>query len=486
MLLTSRDVRQFGAVSGDTNPLHLSPDFARTTPFAEPIAHGALACLAALDEVDCDLAGVGELRVTFRRPVRVGVRYRVECAVGSTGAISVTVADTRRCVEIVARSGSAPAVTPGPDGTRRSEAATRRLADLSPGVVQAGDYLLPPEELTRLERRWPRAFSRLGETAVVTLAWCSYLAGMEMPGRFGLLCQVRFTIAGAVADGRLTYRSAVSDVDERFGLVTIDARLSAGGVRVASAEIEAMVVEPVPAPRLALLDSHLPASTRWRGRTAVVTGGSRGLGAAIVLALASQGCRVVVGHRGPAEDLDAVRVQLTDGGEVLSAPGDVADPAWAARVTAELPGRLDYLVVNAAPTIETFDLTPHTAGELGRYVGRALELVGTPLAAFVDRLAAARGRCLLVSSAALARPPVDWAHYVTAKAAAEALVRWYAAHHPDVGFLAVRPGTLHTDQTNTPAMRETARPVEPAAAAIVGLLLKDVTHGGELTVADVQ
>jgi NAD(P)-dependent dehydrogenase (short-subunit alcohol dehydrogenase family) len=170
---------------------------------------------------------------------------------------------------------------------------------------------------------------------------------------------------------------------------------------------------------------------------------------------------------------------------VISVVGDVADPAWTARVVAHLPDGLDFLVLNAAAPIHPFDLTPQTARDLGRYVGGALDVVSCPLAGLLEPLAVSRGRCLLVSSAALASPPVDWPHYVSAKAAAEGLLSWYAASHPEVGFQAVRPGTLRTGQTNTPAIRELAAPVEPAAAEIVRLLLADRPSAGGLSVTAV-
>jgi 3-oxoacyl-[acyl-carrier protein] reductase len=81
------------------------------------------------------------------------------------------------------------------------------------------------------------------------------------------------------------------------------------------------------------------------GRTALVTGGSRGIGAAIVRELARAGASVVVGYRSGGEEAEAIAGEV--GGRALQA--DVADPAEARRLVEEA-GELDVLVNNAGLT----------------------------------------------------------------------------------------------------------------------------------------
>src|SRR3978361_2230449 len=89
------------------------------------------------------------------------------------------------------------------------------------------------------------------------------------------------------------------------------------------------------------------------GRVALVTGGGRGLGRALALALAEQGAAVAVGAR-PTHEVDAVAGELREAGRsALAVSLDVADPASVAdavrRVEAELGG-VDVLV-NAAGVV---------------------------------------------------------------------------------------------------------------------------------------
>ncbi|HEX3687449.1 MAG TPA: 3-oxoacyl-[acyl-carrier-protein] reductase [Gaiellaceae bacterium] len=82
-----------------------------------------------------------------------------------------------------------------------------------------------------------------------------------------------------------------------------------------------------------------------QGKVALVTGGSRGIGRAIVLELASAGAEVVVGYRSGAEEADAVAKEA--GGRAVQA--DVANPEDAKRLVEEA-GDLDILVNNAGLT----------------------------------------------------------------------------------------------------------------------------------------
>ena len=81
------------------------------------------------------------------------------------------------------------------------------------------------------------------------------------------------------------------------------------------------------------------------GKTALVTGASRGIGRAIALELARAGAAVVVGYRSGAEDAEAVAAEA--GGRAVQA--DVSDPDGARRLVDEA-GELDVLVNNAGLT----------------------------------------------------------------------------------------------------------------------------------------
>jgi 3-hydroxybutyryl-CoA dehydratase len=97
-LLTQPMIDAYAQASGDFNPIHIDPEFARTTPMGGTIAHGMLV-LASISEMMTAAFGrewvtLGKLDVRFRAPGRPGdtitasakpasdgdrVRYAVEC-----------------------------------------------------------------------------------------------------------------------------------------------------------------------------------------------------------------------------------------------------------------------------------------------------------------------------------------------------------------------------------------------------------------------
>lgn len=98
----------------------------------------------------------------------------------------------------------------------------------------------------------------------------------------------------------------------------------------------------------------MPYTLDLSGTTALVTGGTRGIGRAVVLALAAAGAKVAFTYRASSEAADALVAELEAGGtEAFGIQAEAADPAAAeAAVNAvvERWGRIDALVVNAGIT----------------------------------------------------------------------------------------------------------------------------------------
>lgn len=228
------------------------------------------------------------------------------------------------------------------------------------------------------------------------------------------------------------------------------------------------------------------------GKLALVTGASRGIGAATAEALAAAGAHVVLTARteaGLVEVDDRIHVA---GGTATIAPLDLRDVEGIDRLAAALFnrwGKLDVVVLNAA-TLGSLTPVPHIdPKEFDTIV--ALNLTANyRLIRAVDPLlrAADAGRLIALSSSVAERPRAYWGSYAATKAALDTLVLTYAdevRNITQVRVAVVNPGATRT------AMRARAYPGEDAAtlkgpevvaAAIVAMLRDDFVTATRFTV----
>jgi acetoacetyl-CoA reductase/3-oxoacyl-[acyl-carrier protein] reductase len=93
-----------------------------------------------------------------------------------------------------------------------------------------------------------------------------------------------------------------------------------------------------------------------KGRVAIVTGGTRGIGAAITEVLGESGVHVAAVYAGNHDAANALRQRLTEQGSSISVhPGDIGDPEFCRRLVTEVldtHGRVDHLVNNAGLLVE--------------------------------------------------------------------------------------------------------------------------------------
>ncbi|MET7683748.1 SDR family oxidoreductase [Streptomyces sp. NPDC005423] len=228
----------------------------------------------------------------------------------------------------------------------------------------------------------------------------------------------------------------------------------------------------------------------------VVTGGSRGIGAATCLRLAQDGHDVVVGYVRDAEAAERVAAGVRDAGaRSVTARVDTSVEADVERLFAVAEKRLGPvtgLVNNAAVTGPLGRLVDTDPAVLRRVVD--VNLVGTLLCsrrAARTMTAAGHGVIVNVSSAAATLgSPGEYVHYAATKAAVDALTLGLAKElGPDgVRVNAVAPGVIDTEMHTTmgaPDRAERAAPsiplrrpgrAEEIAAAVAWLMSPDASY----------
>jgi NAD(P)-dependent dehydrogenase (short-subunit alcohol dehydrogenase family) len=224
-----------------------------------------------------------------------------------------------------------------------------------------------------------------------------------------------------------------------------------------------------------------------RGSGVLVTGATRGLGAALAHALAREGARVVLVARGEG-DLEQVVARIRGaGGDAHGLAADIGAKEDIHRITgaaAALVGPLD-LVIHNASTLGPTPLAPLLDTECEDLV-RVLDvnLVGPfRLTRAVAGGMAVRGRGLIVhvtSDASVSAYPT-WGSYSVSKAGLDHLARLWAAEMANTGvrFLTIDPGEMDTAM-HADAMPDADRAALADPAAVAGRIADIVRHAEQI------
>jgi len=200
------------------------------------------------------------------------------------------------------------------------------------------------------------------------------------------------------------------------------------------------------------------------GRIALVTGGSRGIGGAVVRQMARAGARVVFSYtvntpaaRAVESAVLAERAEGARGGEAIAVQADVSVREEAESVVEEAHARfggIDILVNNAGIwNEEPIPIDEMTDNEWDHMMAVNLRGVFMTIRAAVPRMKErASGRIINVASTAGQRGEAFHSHYAASKAALFGLTKSLAAELAPHGILvtAVAPGWVDTEMSSAP------------------------------------
>ncbi|MEA2888382.1 MAG: 3-oxoacyl-[acyl-carrier protein] reductase [Bradyrhizobium sp.] len=187
------------------------------------------------------------------------------------------------------------------------------------------------------------------------------------------------------------------------------------------------------------------------GHTALVTGASRGIGAAIATALGEAGAAVAVNYRQHADEAAAVVAKINQaGGRAIAVAADVSQAVavteMVGRVTSAL-GPIDILINNAGIAIVR-NIDDLTESEFDQTIAVNLKSAFLYTQAVLPAMRSKKwGRIVNISSGAARGAGAIGIHYNASKAGMEGLTRGYAARLVKEGITvnAVSPSLIETD-----------------------------------------
>lgn len=309
---TFDDQALFAGLAGDFNPIHLDPIAARKTQAGTAVVHGIHATLWALDKL-VELSVVTEeivsLKVQFRNfiPIDRQVELKLlsrnkqliqaELCLGKLTTLTLIVAfGTRKGTIDVGVPDNVPriSVTDQPANLVRFE----EMAKLSGSIDTLG-------LANDIERYFPYASAAIGSYRVTAIALLSRLVGMICPGLHSLFGGFAAEFVDNARD-RDRIRFQVGATDERFRIV----RMNISGMGIAGSVQAFLRWPPVAqAPLREIMTMVSP--NEFAGSTALIIGGSRGLGALTAKILAAGGGKVIITYATGRADAEGLAQEIT-------------------------------------------------------------------------------------------------------------------------------------------------------------------------------
>ncbi|NMM46142.1 SDR family oxidoreductase [Rhodospirillaceae bacterium KN72] len=187
------------------------------------------------------------------------------------------------------------------------------------------------------------------------------------------------------------------------------------------------------------------------GKTVIISGASRGIGAATAMLMAERGAHIVLAARS-ADAIAAIANDLTDAGySALAVPCDVSDYASVKALvdkTLDAFGRIDVLVNNAGVIDPIARIDESDPDGWSRVVDINLKGVFYAVrAALPAMLSQGSGVIINISSGAATGAMEGWSHYCATKAGVLSLTKCLHKEYADKGIRAagLSPGTVATD-----------------------------------------
>lgn len=446
---------RFADLSGDRNPIHMDPMAARRTQAGRPVVHGVHTLLWALDSL-------AEATVFTSAPVRIKAKFLKWIYVGDKTSLVLPVTDgpgprTFR-VEVDGLSVLTveleydnprpmderfqPALTPR---APRSAAADWIFSDLNDYAGTA--FTANEADVSVL---FPSLTLLLSRSAVAEIAACSYVVGMEVPGLFSMFSRLDLTIrrneSNFIERGGLHFRVISADIRFRKVRIVVTGRSIFGDVEAFSR------VPPVAQKPMEGIAAYVSKS-EFRGMTALVVGGSRGLGELTAKLIAAGGGTPIITYSVGLADAERLSADIRAwGGNAEIMHYDVRQPAHEQLGgLRSRPSHLFYFATSAIFRSKENLVSPSILADFSAfYLLGFHDLCSQLLKQFA--IGGAVDRPLAVyypSSVAVDERPNGMTEYAMVKAAGEQLCRDMNMFLTGLRILTTRLPRLRTDQTAT-------------------------------------
>lgn len=455
----------FAKLSGDRNPMHIDFEYARRTQAGQPVVHGMHVAMWALDillGVDCEASEIQTIRVNFLKFFYLGKSLELIQKENDEAKLKYEIVCdglTLLSMRLVRTDRNGPAIS-APESNRPHyrkiklsqprESSIEELEDLSEAITNDA-------RTSEILLAFPNLSNELGVERVRSMLLLSTVVGLHCPGLHSIFSKLTINLSSdELADSHLNYHT--ESVDTRFNMVAV--KFYGSGI---FGDIQAFIRQkPIIQSGILAFRKHVE-NAQFNGVTALVIGGSRGLGESAAKILLAGGARVTITYMSGKND--ALRIQ-DDANKVLAEnPCDVLRYDALESPEDQLADILKYNCVFYFATGQIFkQKLDHFNYQLFNEFSEIYLRGFSNLCDYMDRQKSdAHIRIFYPSSVAVVDRPRGMTEYAMAKSAAEILCQDITANSRRISVLTERLPRIETDQTATVA------PV-PSVSAIDSML----------------
>ena len=438
------DQKWFAQLSGDWNPLHVDAVAARRTQAGEPAVHGVHGMLWALDQLcrHMDCGPIARIDVQFDQFILLNRQVAVTLIsqdsetlvlhVSSDGIIATIITLTLGPLHSTATDelGDGTVIL-GPERQDIHVYSPIQLNDLSGSIAHA-------QATDEYGQAFPHLAAKIEAPRIASLATVTRLVGMVSPGLHSIFLGLTIDLT-ALENPRDGIRFAVTQVNRRFRHIT----MSVSGDGLAGTVACLVRQPPVQQATLSELQGWV-APDAFAGSTALIVGGSRGLGELTAKLIAAGGGETILTYAMGQDDAARIADEINQaGGKSNILHLDVRQ---------DIAGQLAHLAQR--PTHCYYFASPR----IGRQKSSLFsgELLADFLAVYVDafyQLCTALSskehpvQVLYPSTVFVDKRPRNMTEYAMAKSAGEVLCDDISAYVPGIQIFKPRLPRVPTDQT---------------------------------------
>lgn len=475
------DMQNFELCSHDVSYLHTNEEYARKTPFGECIVYGGLGVLACLEHLTIDeekmIIGI---QADYLLPFFVDMEYEVKIKMNSWEEQNfVLMQDDREILKLkvtISESNS--------KNNLKIESSTDEIEYVKQSfeyqnyekeIEYCGEYGCDDIKISELRKRFHLS-KKINSFIIQSILQFSYISGMIIPGMSGMSLGIEMNFKEACPHEarKVDFLASKLSYDKDYGILVASIEISSQKEIMCTGTLKALVREEIQVPDVNKVNQMLIENqSYYKGKTVLITGGSRGLGAALATGFVMQQCNVIVNYKKSNNSAKCLEKKIQDLGLELDLDvGNITSKNYLEYLKKKVKkkyGKIDILILNAFEPIHGKAIAYSAKNKIDKNIEKNLEYIAQPYECFIDMLQESNGTVVLVSSV-LVNDESSQEVFKQMKQQAEKYIVNEKSENSKICMVIARPGMMRTDMRNTPIELENSIAPEQVAGNIINAL----------------